>query len=279
MDGKPAFVIHKEVRALGFSISGNSAIVRVLGNCVYAGLIRVPAYQNSPERYIKGIHRGIISEEDFWLAQEMLGNKRPSKTQANSEVPLRGVLKCPCGLSMTSGWSKGKKKYYLYYRCTKHHGINIPAIKLHEEWNEILRLLSFSPEQVNRVIGNSKANLQATLKGIVEKVGDRQKELTDIETKIERLEEKMMNDEIEPSTYKKWFNRYAGEKAFIVSEIKKLKEDNKDKWQKMMDLLPTLLDIPGIFEKADINDQHSLIREVFKHPLMYKDGMCRTPTI
>jgi hypothetical protein len=32
-------------------------------------------------------------------------------------------------------------------------------------------------------------------------------------------------------------------------------------------------------EKAEILDQHCLIREVFKHPLTYKDGQCRTPTI
>lgn len=279
LDGKQAFIIHKEVKALGFSIQGNSAIVRVLGNCVYAGLIRVPAYKNSPERYVKGKHIGIISEADFWLAQEILGNKRPSKTRAKGEVPLRGILKCPCGLSMTSGWSKGKKKYYLYYRCTKHHGINISAIKLHDEWTEILKLLSFNTEQINAIIKNSKTDLQAALKGRVEQIGERQTELADLEGKIERLEEKMMNDEIEPNTYKKWFGKYAGEKAFLTSEIQKLKAHDKSNWEKIMKLLPTLLDIPGIFEKAEINDQHSLIREVFKHPLTYKDGQCRTPTI
>ncbi|MDB5063005.1 MAG: site-specific recombinase, invertase Pin [Mucilaginibacter sp.] len=89
----------------------------------------------------------------------------------------------------------------------------------------------------------------------------------------------MMNDEIEPNTYKKWFSKYAGEKAFLTSEIQKLKADDKSNWEKITKLLPTLLDVPGIFEKAEINDQHSLIREVFKHPLTYKDGMCRTPTI
>jgi site-specific DNA recombinase len=93
LDGKQAFVIHKEVKAMGFNVYGNSAIVRVLSNCVYAGLIRVPAYKNSPERYVKGRHTGIISEADFWLAQEMLGNKRPSKARANEEVPLELPLR------------------------------------------------------------------------------------------------------------------------------------------------------------------------------------------
>ena len=88
-----------------------------------------------------------------------------------------------------------------------------------------------------------------------------------------------MNDEIEPATYKKWFGKYSGEKAFLVSEIQKLNSDQKERWKKAMVLLPNMVDVPAIFEKAEILDQHSLIREVFKHPLTYKDGQCRTPTI
>ena len=52
---------------------------------------------------------------------------------------------------------------------------------------------------------------------MVEQIGDRQKELADVETKIEKLEEKMMNDEIKASTYKKWFNKYAGEKDTLTA--------------------------------------------------------------
>ena len=279
LDGKQAFVIHNEVKALGFTVNGNSAIVRILGNCVYAGLIRVPAYKNSPERYVTGKHTGIITEADFWLVQQMLGNKRPSKSRAKEEVPLRGILKCTCGLSMTTGWSKGKKQYYLYYRCTKHHSLNISAIELHRDWSEILALLSFSTKQIKYIQDNSKKSIEMALKHIANDIGDKRAALNELETKIERLEEKMMNDEIEPATYKKWFGRYAGDRAYLVSEIQKLNSDQKEKWKKVLELLPVLSDIPGIFEKAEILDQHSLIREVFKHPLVYKDGQCRTPTI
>ncbi|MGE7521043.1 recombinase family protein, partial [Pedobacter suwonensis] len=279
IDGKMPYIIHKEVKEMGFPAKGNSAIVRVLSNCVYAGLIKVPAEKNSAGRYVKGKHQGIIDENDYWLVQKMLENKRPSKTQPHEDSPLRGILKCPCGLSMTSGWSKGKKKYYLYYRCTKHHSINISAVKLHEEWNEILTLLSFSKEQIQYITDNSKKLIQAKLQSNVEKVAENRSALKEIEHKIQRLEEKMMNDEIESSTYKKWFSKYSGEKGYLLSEIKKLNAGDPKRFASILKLLPELISIPAIFEKANIIDQHSLIREVFKHDIIYSEGACRTLSI
>lgn len=108
---------------------------------------------------------------------------------------------------------------------------------------------------------------------------DKKKELAELEIKIDRLEEKMMNDEIEPYTYKKWFSKYSGQKAYLDSEIQKLSADQKGKWKKAMELLNNLLDIPSIFRQAEILDQHSLIKEVFKHGIIYLDGKCRTPSV
>jgi len=107
-------------------------------------MVKVPADGKRPERYVKALHPAIVSEGDFWIAQEMLGNKRPSKAQPEERFPLRGILKCWCGLHMTAGYRKGKRNYYLYYRCIKHTGTNISGITLHNQFNELLRSLSFS---------------------------------------------------------------------------------------------------------------------------------------
>src|SRR3546814_10540849 len=102
-------------------------------NCVYAGLIRVQAYEKQPERIVKGIHEPIISEAQYWMAQERLSmNKRAEQVQPREDFPLRGLLKSPCcGGGMTGGWSKGKKKYYLYYRSIKHSNGDRKSNRLH----------------------------------------------------------------------------------------------------------------------------------------------------
>lgn len=73
----------------------------------------VAANEKLPEKFVKGVHKGIISEERFLMVQEKLGNKRLMKTQPKDEFPLRGIILSPCcGTLMTAEWTKGNTKYY-----------------------------------------------------------------------------------------------------------------------------------------------------------------------
>ena len=107
--GQPITQIYREAKKLGFTGKSNSAMTRVLTNCVYAGLVKVPARSLGPEKYVKGIHEAIVSESDYWRCQELLGKKKPLKSLPDDEVPLRGILRHSCGAHMTAGYSKGKK--------------------------------------------------------------------------------------------------------------------------------------------------------------------------
>lgn len=70
-------MISKVVKELGFPHSGNSAINRILINPLYAGLVRVTAGVNSPEKLVKGLHEKMVAESQYYRAQELLGlNKR-----------------------------------------------------------------------------------------------------------------------------------------------------------------------------------------------------------
>lgn len=157
LEGQQVFVIHREIKKLGFKTKGHSAVPRILSNCLYAGLVKVPGTGKQPDRCVKGLHMAIISEGEYWLVQERLGNKRPVKTQASDRFPLRGILKCWCGMNMTAGYSKGKKQYYMYYRCITHTSINIPGNMLHDRFKELLDALSFSVDQIEKIMAKVKS--------------------------------------------------------------------------------------------------------------------------
>ncbi|QTE38151.1 recombinase family protein [Mucilaginibacter gossypii] len=109
--GLPQYIIYKNAKAMGCTLTGKSTIQSILQNCVYVGLIKVPALGELPEKYVKGLHDPIISDTEFWLVQNMLATaKRRTRVQPAEDFPLRGVLKCWRGKSMTAGWSKGRKK-------------------------------------------------------------------------------------------------------------------------------------------------------------------------
>ena len=72
----------------------------------------------------------------------------------------------------------------------------------------------------------------------------------------------------------------------IIAEIilKETADDFKRKdiskqTEEQVALLPELLDLPGIFERATINQQHSILNRVFKQGLIYQDGAFRTPWV
>ena len=281
LSGIPPYLIYKNVKAVGFKQTGHNAIFNILKNSIYAGLIKVPAYRELPEKYVKGIHEPIISETEYWLAQRMMiESRRRTRLQPEENFPLRGVLKCSCGKSMTAGWSKGSKNYYLYYRCLEHTNINIPGNLLHENFEKVLRGLSFEKHHVNYLLEIYKTMLTEPLKMKQERGKEKINELREINRKIFKLEERFMNDEIESSTYQTWFKKLKEDKAILEYSIN---SSSMPKINKNIDiiqrLLPRLSNLYEIYEKGNITQKHTLIKGVFKHNLHWADGAFRTKYI
>ena len=80
-------------------------------------------------------------------------------------------------------------------------------------------------------------------------------------------------------TYKKYFRKYNYEKTLLNEEIKSLTENNAEKVKKQLSLLSHMISLPALYEAANLRQKQSLIKGVFQHGLMYKDGAFRTPYI
>ena len=280
MAGIPYYLINDEVKKLGYQLKANGAIQAVLSNCVYAGLIKVPAFEKNPERYVKGLHQALISEEDFWKVQEMMGKmKAVKRKQPAEDVPLRGILKCWCGNNLTSGWSKGKLKYYLYYLCPKHRNVSLSGQKLHEQFKEVLRNLSLNEKQISYIREAAKEKMKDNLEKRKIGLDAKNKELLEVERQIDQLEQKLLEDKIEPSTYKKWYPKYTQKKAEILAELSRIKKNTKDIWDRLADKLDLLLNLEGLYEQLPVIGKHQLINAVFNQGLTYLDGSYRTPNL
>lgn len=280
LSGVPQFLIYQDVKKLGFTLTGSDAIVRVLNNAAYAGLIRVKANEKQPERYVKAVHQGIIPEHQFWRAQELLNlNKRVEKVQPRDDFPLRGILKCYCGTSMTAGYSKGKKHYYGYYRCLKHGNVNIRDKKLHDDLETILSYLSFTEKQVEHITKTANSTLKEAVQIKLKQAEVKKEQLKSVLLKIERLEERLVNDEIETETYRKYYRKFQSEKSLLNEEISYLNNLQEDILSEQLALLPQMTALPAIYKRSNLNQKHSLLNGVFKHGLSYSEGAFRTPYI
>jgi site-specific DNA recombinase len=67
--------------------------------------------------------------------------------------------------------------------------------------------------------------------------------LKELKLKIENLEEKMINNEIETITYKKWFTKLSAEKGSLEIEIASLSKPNTNLFEKLDKALPLLTDL------------------------------------
>ena len=92
----------------------------------------------------------MITEEEFWRTQAILGKRGRPKPRNGSKSPYTdSLIRCgECGCSVTvdpkvKHLKNGKTIYYEYYRCTKKRGIcSQPYIELKELEKQINEILS-----------------------------------------------------------------------------------------------------------------------------------------
>jgi len=73
---------------MGCPRPGHSSLLKLLDNCLYAGLIKLPAYEGRPERYIKALHEPIIPESVYWLAHELIQGRPGHRSRPKADFPL-----------------------------------------------------------------------------------------------------------------------------------------------------------------------------------------------
>ena len=280
VNGTPVYLIQGAAKKMGFNRSGHSVIYNIVSNPLYYGQVKVNADRKNPEKLVPGIHQSIITELTFLLAQERLGIKKNKKTQPREDFPLRGVLQCYCGHNMTAGYSKGKSKYYLYYRCHVHTSKNYPGEKLHQTFNKILSMLSFSERQIKIITGKIEGNIKNKMEEKTQAIGERKKQLEIIYSKLDRLEERLINDEIDGSTYKKWNNRLRQERAVIEDSLNQMTSEGvQGRFDKIKQYLPSLSNLGEVFNNANFKGKQLLLNTVFKLGITIKEGKLRTPYV
>jgi site-specific DNA recombinase len=279
INGVSPSLISKEARKIGYTMSGNSAIMRVLTNPLYAGLLRLPAYNGEPEKFVKALHEPIISEADFWIANDKINNRPRYRTRPREDFPLRGIIKCDCGWHLTASYSKGKNKYYMYYSCPKERNRNYRGEKMHELIEKVLMGLSFTPQQLNKISKYAAQSLE-------QETNDRRllqeaqvQKLNEVVAKIDRLEERMINDEIEMVTYKKWFIKLSAEKGVLETAINNLGKAQTNLLEKLQQAIPVLTNLRNLYLKISLAGKQAFLKKVFEGGLVYDGHTLRTPRL
>lgn len=279
LSGTPIKEIGRQSREMGLVIKGNSAIPRILGNCTYAGLIYVPSHREEEDRYVTGVHEAIVDEATWREAQYKLGNIKQPKQVLNDEAPLRGVLKCECGRVLTGAKSKGKSKWYWYYKCNTHLKNNYSANILHKQFSQVLNSLSLSPDHVEFLLQEARAEMKARLQDREDDLKRKTADLKKQQEQLDSLEEKFINNQVNSETFNKWHSSFTHNIYQLNSEISTLKGDQDEYWHLFETQLPRLTDMNYLYQNATLVQKQQFIKLVFNSKLYYSNGSYRTPEI
>jgi len=197
----------------------------------------------------------------------------------NEQVPLRSVLKCVHGNPLTAGNSKGKRKYYWYYKndCCKRP--NLSGKILHDQMDELLKNLSLPDHYIIYLQETIEKKLMEEQGQMDTILSEKKRELSGLQQRLDNAEEKFINKELDADAYHKWRGRYQQE----ISIIKKYITDASRPVDELLSFfrcnLPKLGNLQWHYQQADLHTKQAILRTVFNSMLYYHKGIYRTPYI
>ena len=202
--------IVRELKKLGLKID-KRRLAEIFANPYYCGLLVSTLI---PGEVIEGNHQKMISRELFLKVNNIVSESRKSNPhplvhrEHDQNLPLKVFAKCgKCGSSMTGYQVKAKKLYY--YKCKtvgcKH---NISAKKVHKQFSALLSVFEVDQSDVPLVKTAIESYYEAVLSESQEKEVLLKKQISQINEKLETLEERFALGEISKELYSKFQAKY-----------------------------------------------------------------------
>ena len=196
----------------------------ILSNPFYTGLFKYGGELH------EGKYEPIIAKKIFDKVQEVLKQRgRPHHKTKYEPQDLCGLLKCgTCGMSITGEYRVKKQKNgnvhdYIYYHCTKKNkSIKCPEPcirqeELDKQISSLLQKFYLRADWAEKLLEMAEADKEKTAQSVSVFVQESQNKIRAIQTKLQRLLDGYLEQDIEREVYRE-------QKAILLSEKKSLDE-------------------------------------------------------
>ena len=269
--------IRERLLGLGWKVDARR-IADMLRNPFYCGLLAHNALEG---QLVEGIQEKVISREFFLKVNGIISTRGTYTLQTKDEnVPLKRFIKCDdCSGYLTA--YKAKKNQEYYYKCrTVGCSCNKRADTLHNAFREQLTSVNLKLDKsITEII---KQQMIATYNQLNK---DKQEtavtlttQINDIDKKLDRIEERLIEEEITKQMFDKYSAKYKEEKIVIEKNVASLgnQVSNLDK------CIDAVINYAGklntMWDSADFIQKQKLQKLVFPEGMYYnkKRDTCRT---
>ena len=234
-----------------------------------------------PGEIIEGKHKPLVSKEDF-LKINSINTHHPTHHKAeNDNLPLKQFIYCEsCKLPLT-GYLVKKKGLY-YYKCrTKGCSCNKSAKTLHSTFTEDLRTYQVEPKYkdiIKEVMTYTYDNITKDLRTQKKSI---KKNITELNTKIESIEERYALGELDSAIYKKFKDKYETPKEELQSKIENPTLNSSNLELAIDKALSLSASLEKIWTEGDLKQKQKLQNLVFPSGLGYdkSNDRVRTPKV
>ena len=260
-----------------------SNLSRMLSNPVYAGKILLESYQDEPEQHIDALHEPLIDWETFQKIQYQIGKRKRYKEKAsklNSNLPLRGFLKCPsCGGNLTGSPSKSKTgKLHYYYHCNPRKGckVRFKIGDLHEKFDSFINTLQ-APKPIielfKEIIRNKYEKASNSKFKKLEKL---QYEIENLESRKDKLLSKLLDGVVSDTIYQQTNKKMDSEIHLKKEKLEKLGNFQSELVEYTDFAVNLFMNFKVLFSNADISIKHKLLSSILDEKMVFDGTKYRT---
>ncbi|WP_425414410.1 recombinase family protein [Olivibacter sitiensis] len=254
----------------------------IFRNPFYCGMM---AHNMLEGKVVAGNQEQMISKEVFLKVNGLLKENAQGYRiiEENSEIPLKRFMTCDhCGKPMR-GYTVKKKNLY-YYKCnTKACNNNKSANALNSLFEKLLHTFKVdrAKDMVKAITKQAVATFNQLTAGDQDEYRNLQDQHTEIIKKIDRLEERYIEEEIGGELYHKYRDKYNEEKAEIEKNLMKLSKQVSNLDESVGFAIKIAFELPLKWVSADYNTKKRIQFLLFPEGITYskKTDKCRTPRI
>lgn len=279
-EGISIMEIVKRLEVQGLKVLHNR-MSEILTNPFYCGLL---SHSLLDGELVEGKHEKLVSKELFLKANNEK-SKIPHGYKANplnDELPLKLFFKCDNCKEYLRGYIVKAKGLY-YYKCN--HGgrcsCNVSAKQLHSLFETILNELNITQDDIEPLKAQLRKIYTALNTEKEEHMQQYKLKSKELEEKIERLEERFINEEIKADLYEKFLAKFRKEREEVDAFVNLTLFSNSNLEKYMDRSLQYLVELPSLWASSGYKEKQELQRIIFPEGIFYskKKGETRTTKI